>query len=298
MNQSIKLSIVFLNFNKLAETKITCKTLQALCKNRDDIEIIAVDNGSEDGTAEFLQAQPSIISILLPDNGGIAGYSAGFKKARGEYLLVLDDDSSPTDLVGIDRALDKFSQHPSLGLIAAHINSPDGSPQSSWHLPESQSFSPSPFFIGCGFIIKRDLFEKINWYPDNFFLYQNEVDVSFQVGLQGFDIFYDPDLIIVHRGIPSQRPGWRRVFFPTRNTLWLIRRYYPQPLASYMIFSRLIIGLVRAITFGLVKQYFLGVRDGLMQPVQKDILSASLRHRFLPFFKQNSIIHQLFRRTR
>jgi GT2 family glycosyltransferase len=297
MNSSIKLSIVFLNFNKLAETKFTSETLQALCARRDDIEIIADHNGSEDGTAEFLQAQPNIISILLPDNGGIAGYSAGFKKSRGEYILVLDDDSCPANLAGIDNALEKFSQHPSIGLIAAHINNPDGTPQWSWHLPKANEFSPSPFFIGCGFIIKRELFKKINWYPENFFLYQNEVDVSFQVGLQGYDIYYDPDCIIIHRGKPSQRPGWRRVFFPTRNTLWLIRRYYPQPQASYLIFSRLVIGLVRAITFGEVKAYLRGARDGLTQPVQKNSLPANLRHRFLPFFKQNSLIHQLFKRA-
>ncbi|MCK5829011.1 MAG: glycosyltransferase family 2 protein [Methylococcales bacterium] len=295
MNSSIKLSIVFLNFNKLAETTITSKILQELCANRNDIEIIAVDNGSEDGTAEFLQAQSNIISILLPDNSGIAGYSAGFIQARGDYLLVLDDDSSPSCLSGIDNALKKFDQNPSIGLIAAHINNPDGTPQWSWHLPKTNSFSPSPFFIGCGFFIKRDLFEKINWYPDNFFLYQNEVDVSFQVGLQGYEIYYDPDCIIIHRGIPSQRPGWRRVFFPTRNTLWLIRRYYPQPQASYLIFSRLVIGLIRAMTFGEVKSYLRGARDGLRQPVQKNCLTADLRQRFKPFFKQNSLIHQLLK---
>jgi GT2 family glycosyltransferase len=297
MQPSIKLSIVFLNFNKLEETEKTSNTLQSLCKNRDDIEIIAVDNGSTDGTAEFLQRQKNINAILLPDNTGIAGYSAGFEKAKGEFLLILDDDSSPKDLVSIDQTLEKFSLYPEIGLIAAHIQEPDGKPQWSWHIPQSKNFSRSPAFIGCGFIIKRALFKKIGWYPEHFFLYQNEIDVSFQVRLQGSDIFYDPNFVIVHRGIPSQRPGWRRVFFPTRNTLLLLRQYYPQPQASYLIFSRLIIGLIRAITFGEVKTYTKAVREGLTQPVKTNILPIEMRQHFTPFWKQNSIIHQLLNKT-
>ena len=297
MSLSIKLSIVFLNFNKLAETQFTCTALQALCSDRSDIELIAVDNGSEDGTNEYLQAQPYITSLSLPDNQGIAGYSAGFDVARGQYILVLDDDSSPANLAGIDHALSILDQRADIGVIAAHIQMPDGSPQWSWHLPKSQVFGISPFFIGCGFIIRRDLFAKTGWYPKDFFLYQNEIDVSFQVRLQGFEIFYDPKCVVIHRGTPSQRPGWRRIFFPTRNTLWLIRRYYPQPLASYMISSRIIIGLVRAISFHEVTAYCKAVREGLSQPVTKNILPAKLRTSFIPFWKQNSLLHQLLRRT-
>ncbi|MBT3812913.1 MAG: glycosyltransferase [Gammaproteobacteria bacterium] len=297
MTSPIKLSIVFLNFNKLTETQETAIHLQALCATRHDIEIIAVDNGSVDGTAEYLQAQPGIISILLPDNSGIAAYSAGFNKAQGDYLLILDDDSCPQNLSGIDQALLTLDQRDDIGVIAAHIQTPDGNPQWSWHLPISDTFCRSPFFIGCGFLIRRELFAKIGWYPDDFFLYQNEVDVSFQVRLQGYDIFYDPACIIVHRGIPSQRPGWRRVFFPTRNTLWLIRRYYPQPQASYLIFSRLIIGLTCAVRFNELITYFKAVRDGLLLPITKNSLPPELRKSFLPFWKQNSLIHQLLRRT-
>lgn len=297
MNSPIKLSIVFLNFNKLVETQFTSTHLQALCKGRDDIEIIAIDNGSEDGCAEYLQAQPDIISIALPDNSGIAGYSAGFSKARGEYILVLDDDSCPTDLSNLDQALQTLDQRPDIGVIAAHIEMPDGTAQWSWHLPKDRAFSRSPFFIGCGFIIRRDLFAKIGWYPKDFFLYQNEIDVSFQVRLQGYEIFYDPDFVIIHRGTPSQRPSWRRIFFPTRNTLWLLRRYYPQPQVSYMIVSRIIIGLVRAISFHEIKAYFRAVREGLTEPITKNILPAKLRTSFIPFWKQNSLIHQLLRRT-
>lgn len=297
MTSSIKLSIVFLNYNKLAETQLTSEVLQDLCSTRDDIEIIAIDNGSEDGTAEYIQNQPGIISILLSDNGGIAGYSAGFKKARGEFLLVLDDDSCPKALEGIDQALQLLAQRPDIGIIAAHIQSPDGKPQWSWHLPKKKVFARSPFFIGCGFIIRRLLFEKINWYPEHFFLYQNEIDVCFQVRLLGYEIFYDPECIIVHRGTPGQRSGWRRIFFPTRNTLWLLRSYYPQPQVSYLIISRLIIGLIRATFFGEIKTYFKAVAEGLSYPVKKNILPPKLRPHFTPFWKQNSFIHQLLKRT-
>lgn len=297
MTLPIQLSIVFLNFNKLAETKITSTRLQELCAERDDIEIIAVDNDSGDGTAEYLQSQTGIISILLPDNGGIAGYSAGFNIAQGQYILVLDDDSCPPSLSGIDQAIQTLNQRDEIGLIAAHILTPEGKPQWSWHLPEGNTFSRSPFFIGCGFIIRRDLFAKIGWYPEDFFLYQNEIDVSFKVRLQGYDIFYDPQCIIIHRGKPSQRPGWRRVFFPTRNTLWLIRSYYPQPQASYLILSRLAIGLFSAIRFNELGTYIKAAREGLFQPVTKNILPTTLREPFIPFWKQNSLIHQLLRQS-
>jgi len=298
MNSPIKLSIVFLNFNKLSESKATCLKLIELCSSQADIEIIAIDNGSSDGTTEFLQSQKAITFIPLKDNTGIAGYNAGFKIAKGDFILVLDDDSCPLSLVGIHHALAILEQRTDIGLIAAHIQNPDGSPQWSWHLPKQTIFSPSPFFIGCGFIIRRELFAQIGGYPDNFFLYQNEIAVSFEVRLQGFEIFYDPDFIVIHRGIPSQRPGWRRIFFPTRNTLWLIRRYYPQPLASYMIFSRLVIGFVRALSIGEIKTYFNAAKEGLSTPITRHILPVKLRSSFFrPFWKQNSLIHQLFKRT-
>lgn len=294
---AIKLSIVYLNFNRLSETQKTTQQLLQLCRHRTDIEIIAVDNGSADDTAAYLNTQKNIISIPLADNSGIAGYASGFKQAQGDYILVLDDDSSPAGLSGIDQALKRMDQMPKLGITACHIQGLDDQPQWDWHLPPPHALATSPFFIGCGFIIRRDLFKQIGWYPDNFFLYQNEIDVSFKVRLQGYDIIYDPDCLIIHRGTPSQRPGWRRVFYPTRNTLWLIRGYYPQPQASYMLFSRILIGLYSACLFGELNSYCKAVHEGLFTPIKKTLLPSTLRTLFMPFWKQNSIFHQLFKRT-
>ncbi len=297
MPSPIRLSIVFLNYNRLHETRFTVERLAALCSGRDDIEVIAVDNGSADGTAEYLRAQKNINSVLLQDNTGIAGYNRGFEIAKGDYILVLDDDSCPENLQALELALARLEQNPEIGVIACRIISPDGSNQWSWHLPASRDFGPSPFFIGCGFLIRRPLFRQIGWYPEAFFLYQNEIEVSFQTRLHGFAIYYDPDCVIVHRGIPTQRPGWRRIYFPTRNTIWLLRRYFPQPEATYLIISRMIIGLVRAIRFGELGHYYRALRDAFSKPVQKSILPPELRADFSPFFRQNSLIHQLLRRT-
>lgn len=293
----IKLSIVFLNYNRLSETTLTLQQLHILCQTRPEIEIIAIDNGSTDGTADFLSRQSYIHAVLLNDNLGIAGYRAGLNLAQGKFVLVLDDDSCPIDLTGIDAALQRMSQDQQIAITACHIATPDGEQQWSWHLPQATTLMPSPFFIGCGFIIRRKLFKQIDWYADEFFLYQNEIDVSFKIRLLGYTIIYDPNCIIIHRGTPNQRPGWRRIFFPTRNTLWLIRRYYPQPMASYLLISRLLIGFFRACSFGELNTYFKAVKAGLFSPMSKTILPKELRVDFAPFWKQNSIIHQILKRT-
>lgn len=290
-----RLSIVFLNYNKLAETKQTVQQLAQVCADRKGIEIIAVDNGSSDGTAEYLQKQTVAKTIFLENNTGIAGYNKGFQQASGEYILVLDDDSSPQSMRSVERMMKVLDENQDIGIIACHIQSPDGTAQSSWHLPQTNSFGPSPFFIGCGFIIRADLFKSINWYPENFFLYQNEIDIAFKTRQKGYQIYYAPECVVTHRGIPNQRPGWRRVYYPTRNTLWLIQQYYPQPQASYMIVSRLLIGLFRAIQFHQIINYLKAIRDGFKQRPRKQKTSVDVLRQSEVFWRQNSIFHYLFR---
>lgn len=291
----IRLSIVFLNYNKLGETQTTIEQLKIVCKHRNDVEVIAVDNASNDGTKEYLSQQSLAKTIFLDENTGIAGYNKGFSIAQGEYILVLDDDSAPMTYDALEKAMDYLDRHPQTGLVACHIQSPDGSQQWSWHLPKQLEETASPMFIGCGFIIRNQLFRDIGGYPADFFLYQNEVDVAFKVYQMNYDIIYLPDCVIEHRGIPALRPGWRRIYYPTRNTLWLIRKYYPQPIAAYMIFSRIIIGFVRAIQFRLLSDYWRAVKDGLQTKQSTTTLDAAIRKKAYVFFKQNSLFHQLFR---
>jgi GT2 family glycosyltransferase len=290
------LSIVFLNYNRVSETRHTLEQLQPFVRHRADIEIIAVDNASSDGTREYLHTQSDWIRIVeMDDNTGIAGYNQGFELAQGKYLLVLDDDSYPKNPETLDRLIQHLDEQPQTGVVACRVEDPEENAVSSWHLPPVDTAATSMSFIGCGFAIRRDLFQKIGWYPADFFLYQNEVDVSIQVRRAGFEIEYCPDCTVVHRGKPSDRPNWRRVYYPTRNTIWLIRRYFPYPSAAYLIASRLLIGLIRAVQSRELGWYFKAVREAFSHPVPAQPLPLALQKQFAPFFKQNSLWHQMIR---
>ncbi len=290
-----RLSIVFLNFNRLEETRHTLEHVWRFCENREDIEIIGVDNASSDGTREYLKSWSDRIRVLeLEENTGIAGLNRGFELACGEYILVLDDDSYPVDSACLDRLIHCLDTNKDVGLVACRIENPLGDPVRSWHLPLTDTPQESLAFVGCGFAIRRALFKSVGWYPATFFLYQNEIEVAFQVANSGWRIHYDPECRVVHREAPKGRTGWRQVFFPTRNTIWLIRKYASPPFSIYFILSRMGIGLFRALQAREYKCLFKAVNQALTSNIVREKQSSVMRKRFKGFWLQNSLIHQFF----
>lgn len=298
LEEKVRLSIVFLNFNRLPETRRTVEHLRDLTAARPDIEVIAVDNASVDGTRKYLHSQQDWLRVLhMSNNSGIAGYNEGFKQARGDYILVLDDDSHPADELTLDGLIEHLDNHPKTGVVACRIESDEGQIIRTWHLPKSlENYSPSVAFVGCGFAIRRELFAKVGWYPAEFFLYQNEMEVAIRVRRLNYRIDYNPKCRVIHREAPRTRTKWRQVYYPTRNTIWLIRRYFPRPIGMYMIASRLCFGFVRAFQAREWRWYYKAVREGLGTPLEAEVLSRELRHELRVFRRQNSVWHHLTRR--
>lgn len=294
LTPSPKLSIVFLNYNRLQETRYTLSHLHTLLQDRQDIEVIAVDNASTDGTQVYLSTQTHWVRVITTEtNIGIAGYNLGFKQAQGDYLLVLDDDSHPLDGHTLDRIIHHLDTQPHIGVVACRIESPAGQPTASWHLPHLDQPGYSMAFVGCGFAIRRRLFEQIGWYPAEFFLYQNEIEVAIRIMQQRYHVYYDPECRIIHRQSPLGRPNWRRVYYPTRNTIWIIRRYFPSPFSSYLIASRLCLGLIRAVQSWEFGWYYQAVKEAFRMPIEPQILPTSLHEQLTVFWQQNSVWHHL-----
>ncbi|MBF0204889.1 MAG: glycosyltransferase family 2 protein [Desulfamplus sp.] len=296
LKKNPKLSIVFLNYNRLEDTVKTVGHLKKLCYARKDIEIIGVDNDSRDDTPQFLTSQSDwILSLLLKENIGIEGLNRGFEIARGKYILVLDDDSHPLNINTIDFLIESFDRDENLGVIACRIESENGTPFQTWHIPDinTDKLCESLAFVGCGFAIRRELFQKIGWFSEKYFLYQNEIDAAIKIRKIGYKIYYDPRCTVVHRNSPAGRASWRQVFYPTRNTIWLLREYAPFPVSVYYIFSRLCFGGLRALQSGEYQWYLRAIKEAFQCRIKKTPLTGSLYKDFLTLWHQNSIVHHL-----
>ena len=289
----IPISIVFLNFNRVNETRVTVEKL-LLCKNKfNDIEIIAVDNGSTDGTGEYLSSLGERIKpVLLDKNHGIEGYNRGFEAAQGDVIIVLDDDSHIVPAT-ITRVKQLFSEEQDIGVIAFRIVNSSGERFNTWHIPPDDTYQDSFAFVGCGFAIRKDLFKKIGFYPGDFFLYHNEIHVAIKVRLLGYRIVYDPLCVAVHRTADHSRDPSRRVYYTLKNSLTLIWKYYPVPSALYMTLSRVIISFSHAIFHFIPATAVKALIDFLSSIPDRTILPKEQRKLLRPFFYRNSIFHRI-----
>ena len=250
-------SIVSICWNRKSEIIESLEHIFAL--DYDNFEVIVVDNNSSDGTSEAVEELFAQVRLMRTSaNIGIGAYNIGFASAKGEYILILDDDSFPAK-ESVTRMVEKFSDDPNLGVVAFDVRnyfSYDGivkaeadketslkhlqmtSPKhlqmtSPKHLQMTSSKHLQPDYLmgfnGAGAGIRRKLFERIGYYPEEFFLYLNEQDTSFRVWNSGYKITLFTDCIAYHKFSPKNRTSTRMPFYYTRNMFWLVWKHYPLP---------------------------------------------------------------------
>jgi GT2 family glycosyltransferase len=225
------------------------------------VEIIVVDNGSSDGTIEMLHKDfPEVEAIALNENIGIEARNIGFKKAKGKYIVGLDDDSYPAP-DALQKMVTFFEGNPDVALIAFKIIVPSNNYVVTQHWPEE----PSRFW-GCGFGIRAEVLARAGFYSGDFFIYANEDDLVIRVKELGGLIRYLPDAIAYHAKMPS--PGSRNgIYFGTRNRLWFMRKYMTG-YYKYLGFFRVVtlFGL-QALRYHFCRAFLEGLKEGLGHPV-------------------------------
>ncbi len=194
-----------------------------------NMETIVVDNGSTDGSQENIKEQfPWVRLIEVGTNLGIEAYNLGFEAAKGEFILIVDDDSYPAK-ESIERMVQKFSENPKLGVCAFDVRNADDYDQVAHH-SNSITKTPSSYstgFNGAGAGIRKEVFQKVGFYPGEFFLYMNEADCSLRIRDLGYEIRFFPDLVAYHKMAAKNRDSWRAPFYYTRNSFWLVWKNYP-----------------------------------------------------------------------
>lgn len=109
------ISVIIPTYNR---KEIVCEAIQSVLQQEPkNFEIIVVDDGSTDGTADFLQSLNLPITIIKKENGGVSSArNAGIKASRGPYIAFLDsDDLWQPDI--LKSQLDYLESHPTIPLV-------------------------------------------------------------------------------------------------------------------------------------------------------------------------------------
>lgn len=229
-------SVVVVSFN----TKpLLHDCLQTLKARAGDVrhEIIVVDNASRDGSADMIEAEfPEARLIRSDRNLGFAGANnRGFELARGRYVVLLNSDAFVED-GALPLSVKKMDEQPRVGLASGRLVGRDGGWQPSARMFPSVTnelltlsglgdrFPRSRFFgrmdrtwadpleaaevdwvPGAYSIIRREALQQIGYFDRRFFLYYEEVDLCLRIKEAGYEIWYWPDIVVVHIGGESAR---------------------------------------------------------------------------------------------
>lgn len=289
-----RISIVMITRDRGAQIRTALEHLVALPERPD---IIVVDNGSSDNTADIACGTGSAVKVITLDkNLGAAGRNVGVSRASTPYVAFSDDDSwwAPGAL---RRAADLFDLHPDLGLIAARILvGPDE------HLePLCQVLASSPVefsngskvgipvvgFAACGAIVRREAFLQARGFEARLGVGGEEHILALDLLRNGWQLAYVEEIIAHHHPSPVREPARRRRV-EARNALW--SAWLRRPAASAFAETQRImklslresayrLGLIEAIS-GL--PWVLAERDPVPDVIDRQVIAAEkIFHRFL-----------------
>jgi GT2 family glycosyltransferase len=243
-----RVTIVIPNWNGL---KHLPDCLQALAgQTFRGFRTVVVDNASTDGSIGYIEKEwPGVDVIRLPDNLGFpAAVNAGIGAADTEYVVLLNNDTKadPDWLEKLVRGMDSHPEFASGSSKLLRFYTPDkidsaGHTYSLWlgaadNVGEEQDArgydDPAWIFGTCAAasIYRRELFEDIGGFDDDFFFTHEDVDFDLRANVAGHRCLLIPEAIVYHKRGASYELTPELTLMGVRNRIWTAGKNLP-PLA-------------------------------------------------------------------
>jgi GT2 family glycosyltransferase len=241
-----RLSVVIVAWNSVGTLRTTLPPLVE--QLRDEDELIVVDNGSDDGTAELAaRLAPSAELVERGANTGFAAAAdAGAEVASGELLLLLNPDARP--LPGFREAIvrpwiEDRGWAAWMGLVAGNgareVNTAGnpvhftglawagehGKPLSEVDRREVTALS------GACMALPLETFRRLSGFPAPYFLYHEDIDLSMRLRLEGERIGLEPSAVVDH---DYEFEGAAKMRWLERNRWAFVLRVYPGALLALL----------------------------------------------------------------
>lgn len=245
VNHIPSISIIIANWNGRHWLETCLPALAA--QTYPAFEIIIVDNGSTDGSTEWLREyHPHVRLIANTENRGFApANNQGFRAAdpRSEYLVALNNDTRPeatwlAELVGGVNA-------PDIGMVASQVilwqeaNRLDAAGISvnvggmawnrGWQQPIPDTTEPEEVFgpNGAAALYRRSMLDEIGLFDEDYFAYYEDVDLAWRARRAGWRCLYVPTArVLHHHSATGAKLSHYKAYLLTRNRWWTILKNY------------------------------------------------------------------------
>jgi len=220
MTSDQKISIVIITYNRPDDMLELAKNIASLDHTHFLDEVVILNNRSTQdykSVEEFIATHPEIpfrYSIAGENLGVARGRNFAAEKTRASILVFIDDDALFQNNDTLSQIQNIFSdiKNKDAGIVAFKIfyqSTMDFQQNAFPHkqLDERKDWHQfdTYYFSGCSHAIRRIVFEKAGYYPENFFYGMEEYDLSYRTLNAGLKIMYDDRVTVLHKESPSGR---------------------------------------------------------------------------------------------
>ncbi len=265
-----------------------------------DFHVIMVDNGSTDGSAEYIREKyPEVEVITLDENTGFANaVNVGIKAADSEYVFLLNDDTVCDEKV-LETLVKTMSRGKKLFSVQAkllQLKNPELIDDAGdYYCALGWAFSPgrdkkSSLFTGLkpvtsacagAAMYRTKMFEEVGYFDEKHFCYLEDVDIGYRARIKGYINACDPDALVYHAGSGTSGSRYNsfKVELTAGNNLYFI--YKNMPVLQIIINLPFILaGIIIKHVFYVRKGLGMSHVRGIMAGVSKIVKNADRRQKF------------------
>ena len=244
-----KISIVIVSYNVRHYLAQCLDSVQKALKGIDG-EVFVVDNDSQDDTMTVLPPQyPWVSFIANRENVGFArANNLAIRQSTGQYVLLLNPDTTVAEQT-LREALQFMDEHPKAGGAGVMMHNEDGTVA-----PESRRAIPTPWvsalkmlgftsryymsrlpwdvpgqievISGAFCLLRREALDQIGLLDEDFFMYGEDIDLSYRLLKGGWENWYLPLPIVHFKGKSTRKSDYRYVHIFYQAMLIFFRKHY------------------------------------------------------------------------
>ena len=254
------------------------------------IEIIVIDNNSVDNSVEMLKENfPKIKLITNKKNQGFSkANNQGIKQSKGEYILLLNPDTVVEENI-FKKTLNFLEENPQVGALGVKMFNGKGE-----FLPESKRSLPTPIsafykifglsnlfpkskkfgeyhlkyldknknhevdvLSGAFFMTRKSILEEINFLDERFFMYGEDIDLSYRIQKKGYkNIYFSETSIIHYKGESTKKTSINYIITFYKAMILFVKKHYSKKKGNPLILLINLAILLRA-TLSIIKRFFL-----------------------------------------